>query len=109
MSETKLPGAVKYDGGKARFDLLDWESITDLARVMTMGAAKYDDRNYLGLEPHRVRASLGRHYAQVCIEADDLALDEESGLPHLAHVMANCMMLMEMARHRGASEPAESV
>ncbi len=112
-------GARKFDGGKARFDLLDWESITDLARVMTMGAAKYDDRNYLGLEPHRVRASLARHVAEIMIQAQtlpalpgmepDLALDEESGLPHLAHVMANCMMLMEMARHRMSRDVADGM
>ena len=34
----------KYDGGKVRWDLLLWEEVEDVARVLTFGAAKYGER-----------------------------------------------------------------
>ena len=52
----------KDDGGKLRYDLIPPEALEELARVYTIGAAKYADRNWeLGLAWGRVFAAMMRH------------------------------------------------
>lgn len=55
-------GGRKDDSGKERFDLLPPEALFEVARVYTMGAAKYADRNWEGgLAYGRVFAAMLRH------------------------------------------------
>lgn len=54
--------AIKYDEGKARFDLIPPEPLEELAKVYALGAAKYGDRNWEGgFKWGRVFAALMRH------------------------------------------------
>jgi len=83
--------AVKADEGKLRYDLIPPEALEDLARVLTYGANKYTDNNWQqGLKWSRVFASLMRHMWAWWRGQD---LDEESGLPHLAHAACNVFFL----------------
>lgn len=53
---------VKADDGKLRYDLIPPEALELLARAMTLGAAKYGDRNWEnGLSWSRVYAAMMRH------------------------------------------------
>ncbi len=81
--------ARKFDGDKARYDLVPAVPLHEVAEVFTFGANKYSDYNYLGLDRRRIFAALLRH-AFAWWRGEDL--DEESGLPHLAH--ATCCVLM---------------
>lgn len=81
----------KFDGGKLRMDLIPIESIEATARVLTMGAEKYGDRNWEnGLLYSRVYAALLRH---VLAWWKGETIDKESGLNHLDHVLANASFL----------------
>ena len=62
MNIEEKPGALRYDEGKIRHDLLPGHAINELAKVYTMGAKKYADHNWRkGMKWSRVIASLKRH------------------------------------------------
>lgn len=81
---------VKHDSEKPRFDLLPWDALTEVAKVLTFGARKYSDNNWRIVKngEKRYNSAMLRHHA-----ADDAGeqYDEESGLLHLAH-MACCAL-----------------
>lgn len=55
-------GGVKYDGGKLRYDLIAPEALEGLAKVYTIGAKKYGDRNWeAGILFSRVFSAMERH------------------------------------------------
>lgn len=87
MSEGK-----KYDTGKLRWDLLQYECVEDIVRILTFGAEKYGQRNWMGVEPFEDRyfAALMRHLVAY---RNGEAIDPESGLSHLAHAGCNIMFL----------------
>lgn len=89
-------GAKKYDSGKERFDLIPPDSLFQIARVFTMGAGKYGDRNWeKGMAWGRVFAAVMRHLWKWWRGE---AFDDESGLSHLAHAAWGCLVLMEYSR-----------
>ena len=85
----KIVEGVKYDTEKIRLDLLPVKPLKEIAKVLTSGAKKYDDRNWeKGILFHRVyRACIG-HLMDWWDRKDP---DKESGLTHLAH--AGCCIL----------------
>ena len=55
-------GGRKFDSNKLRFDLIPVEPLQELARVYTIGAKKYGDRNWEnGLSWSRLFAAMMRH------------------------------------------------
>lgn len=84
----------KDDGGKARFDLIPTSALTALAQVLTFGATKYSPGNWKHVPGARRRyqAALFRHL--VAYLAGQRA-DPESGLSHLAHVLACAAFLVD--------------
>jgi hypothetical protein len=87
--------------GEQKWKLSDVPSIAIqmLGRVMSMGRAKYGRFNW---RKHNVSATvyydaMQRHLA-LWFEGQDI--DEESGLPHLGHVMACATILLD-AKDRG--------
>ena len=99
-SSAEVPlSAAKYDTGKPRMDLLDPLALEQLARVLTFGAEKYEANNWRkGMKWSRIQASLLRHIAAFM---DGQDMDPETGLPHIAHAMCNCMFLLRyMEDHR---------
>lgn len=89
----------KDDQGKLRFDLLPPDALAQLVQVYTMGAAKYDDRNWeKGIRWGRLFAAVQRHLWAFWHGENN---DPESGLPHVAHAAWGCMALLRhMAAHR---------
>lgn len=90
MSETKE--LVKLDAGKAPLDFLPLKYLAPMAWVMRGGAKKYSRGGWEQGKPEDVQryiAAVLRHLGSV--EAGE-QLDQESGLPHLAH--AACSMVM---------------
>lgn len=87
---TDPTGGKKADSDKVRFELLIPEFIEAFARVMTFGARKYGDWNYLLLQRERVIGAVHRHinaYQQG--ERDD----PETGESHLIHATCELMIL----------------
>jgi hypothetical protein len=89
------PG-FKLDAGKLRYDLIPPEMSLGLALVLSIGAYKYEDRNWeQGMSWMRVYASLMRHL-QAWVAGEDI--DSETGLYHIDQVMTNAGFLATYAR-----------
>lgn len=82
----------KDDDTKTRLDLLPYEALLAVGRVMTTGARKYSDRNWeAGFRWGRVFAALMRHtWAWWCGEDND----KETGESHLAHAVCCGLFLL---------------
>ena len=91
--ESKAEAGTRYDADKPRFDLIPAYPMMELAKVYTMGAKKYDDRNWeKGMSWSKVIASLQRHLWKFQGGED---IDEESGLNHMVHVAWNAFTLIQ--------------
>lgn len=84
---------VKHDGGKLPLDLLPFDALEEIAKVLRFGANKYARRNWeRGIPLSRVLAATLRHvFAYMRGENKD----PETGLSHLAH--AGCEVLFALA------------
>jgi len=93
-NNNNVPGTAKrFDVGKPRFSLIPPAPLEEIAKVLTMGAEKYGDRNWeKGMKWTRCIDSLERH---LNAWKSGENLDKESGLPHLAHVCVNSMFLLQ--------------
>lgn len=83
----------KDDAAKDRFELLPGDALRAIAVILTLGAAKYGDRNWeKGMKWSRVYGALQRHLNDWW---QGEALDAETGKSHLAH--AGCCLLFLIA------------
>lgn len=88
--------AKKFDTGKATFDLLPMEALSEIQRVLDFGAQKYAAWNWAkGMAWLRLWNACLRHLFAWARGEDT---DPESGLPHLAH--AGCCILFLLAYER---------
>lgn len=82
---------------KTRFDLLPWNSITDITDVLTSGADKYGASNWCrGTDWSRYFSALCRHIFAWWTGEDR---DPETGRSHLAHAGCCLLFLMEYQRN----------
>lgn len=98
--ELKLPQpkVLKYDGGKPKLDLLDWQALDGLAKVLSFGAQKYEPNLWRdGIVNSRLVASLLRHISAIQRGED---IDDESGLPHIDHLGCCWMFLSNNYKNR---------
>lgn len=86
-----LQEGVKYDSEKNRLDLISPYFIEEMSKVLTYGAKKYEEHNWLkGIKYSRCFGAMLRHiYAWWRGEIND----PETGLHHLAHA-ACCLMFL---------------
>ena len=90
--------ALRYDGGKPRYDLLPTDALEEVAKVYAWGAAKYEVDNWTkGMAWRRCLGSLLRH-AFAWSAGEDR--DKESGLHHMAHCAWNALALISYAKRR---------
>lgn len=90
------PEGLKYDQGKLRYDLIPPDALEELAKVYTLGAEKYGDRNWeKGLRWGRVFGAVFRHFIAWAKGEDR---DEETGLHPLAHAAWGCLTLLAYAK-----------
>jgi hypothetical protein len=82
---------TKYDQGKPRWHLVPPE-FEEVVKVLTYGAAKYEERNWeRGISYNRIISSTFRHiFSWIKGERDD----PETGLHHLAHATCNVLFLL---------------
>jgi hypothetical protein len=97
--QTTPQEGVKFDQGKARYDLIPPEVEEAIAQVLSFGAAKYGDRNWeQGMDWGRVYAAMRRHMGAWWRRLEDN--DPESGMPHLWHAAA-CIAFLVAFEARG--------
>lgn len=83
----------KNDFGKLDYSLVSKNSMDAISSALMYGAAKYQRYQYLSGFPYcRLLAALGRHLHQLQSGED---YDPESGLHHMAHIMANGQMILD--------------
>ena len=87
----------KADSGKPRPTLVPRRIIWEIAKVRGYGLKKYpetgmDGWREIGIE--RIRDAMCRHL--LAYLDDPQGVDEESGLPHISHLAANCAFLCEL-------------
>lgn len=81
--------ALRYNTGKLRWTLVHFDSLAPLVKVMEYGAVKYAPENWKkGLNKKEILESLTRHLFALI---DGEKYDQESGLEHIGHIMANAM------------------
>lgn len=88
--------------GKVEPTLVDPEFIRAIARVRMYGNQKYPDKdNWKGNPVEFYRDAAYRHWLQYL---DGEYYDEESGLPHLAHLACNTMFIQWMEENKEENE-----
>ena len=88
-------GGIKFDSEKPDWSLVDLSIIEDTVKVLTYGAKKYDRHNYNKVEPYRYLGALMRHITRW--QSGEI-LDEETGIHHLSHAMANILILLRLEK-----------
>lgn len=90
--------ADRFNEGKLKWSLIDFESFEDMVRVLEFGTEKYGVDNWKkGLPTKEIVESMLRHtFAYLNGEN----LDPESGFSHIAHIQCNAMYLAYMNKHK---------
>jgi len=102
---------LKFDEGKVRIELVPSEIIYAIAKILTFGAQKYDDRNWeLGMKWSRVFGACMRHmwcwWAGKGPTTKNFVFgetDEETGYSHLWHA-ACCIAFLVTYEERQVGE-----
>lgn len=94
---------LKSDDGKLLWDRIPFEIIEELAEVFTYGAKKYnehpDNPNWKKVDDgyNRYFAAMMRHLVE---DRKGNYLDDESGLPHMSHVLFNVVALCKFSKDK---------
>ncbi len=89
---------TKYDEGKAPMDLIPYESLEEIARVLAFGEKKYTAGNWTkGIEMRRLLSAALRHIGQFNSGVD---LDEETQTLHIANAACNLIFAIWMYKKR---------
>jgi hypothetical protein len=89
----KKTDGVKHDQQKIRWDLVPYDAVNEIAKVLTFGAAKYEARNWeKGMDWSRAFGALQRHLTRWFHGQDK---DKETKLTHLAN--AGCCLFFLLA------------
>lgn len=89
---------TKHDQSKAPMDLIPYEALEEIARVLGEGEKKYSTANWAkGIEMRRLIAASLRHIGQFNAGQD---YDEETNTLHLANAATNLIFAIWMMKHR---------
>lgn len=89
---TNKPG-IKHDKDKPRWDLIPYEQLEKVVQVLTEATRHYADQGWKKVKKPRQRytAALQRHFVSYM---KGEKIDPEFGLPHMAHLICNALILM---------------
>ena len=95
QKELLMEEGRKFDSEKPKMYLLPPKAIIEVAKVLTFGAAKYDEDNWRYLEDAQNRYSGGalRH---IFSHLDGELQDPETNLSHIAHAICCLMFKLEL-------------
>lgn len=92
-----IPLAMRFNEGKPKLSFIPLSLMEDCSRVFTYGAAKYERDNWKkGDYFNSIMDSTLRHLGKI---QEGEYVDEESGLPHLGHVMCNIIFLTNTCKN----------
>lgn len=82
--------------GRERWDLLPFSALKQVVKVLTIGAEKYDEFGWRQIaakpEGHNIFFNKAIRHLVAWKEGEEK--DAETGVNHLAHVIANCLFLL---------------
>lgn len=88
----------KYDQGKLRWSLIPWDATALVTGVLEHGARKYGVDNWKRVPGARDRYfNAAMRHLLAWYGGEDM--DEESGLPHLAHAICCLLFLLDFSLH----------
>ena len=87
----------KFDKDKLQVGLVPPEIIEHIASVLTYGAKKYSPNNW---KKGSIERYLDASYRHLLSYQKGKWLDEESNLPHLAHLLANISFILYMEENK---------
>ena len=91
-------GGKKFDSDKIPLDLIPYEALEEIGKVLAYGAKKYDKANWAkGINYSRLIAASLRHINQYNAGID---VDEETNISHIAHAACNLVFLLWMQKHK---------
>jgi len=94
----KDAGGKKYDSQKVPMDLIPYESLEEIAKVLAAGEVKYGTANWTeGIEIRRLISAAMRHLGQFNSGED---YDEETKTLHLANSATNLLFAIWMYKKR---------
>lgn len=99
-----MPEALRYNKGKPQLSLVIEAryALEGAAEVLEFGMGKYDRSNWKNSFPkEQLIDSLMRH---LCKFMDGEELDDETGLPHVDHLLCNAIFLSYHYNGRKDSE-----
>ena len=90
---TKKSVGLKYDDNKLRYDLLPFDSLDEIVKVITHGAKKYGENNWKELDNaiDRYTGALLRHLSSL---RQGEINDPDSKLMHISHIACNALFLI---------------
>jgi hypothetical protein len=89
---------VKFDSQKPPMDLIPYEALEEVARVLAAGEQKYGTANWAkGIEMRRLLSAALRHIGQFNSGED---MDQETKTLHIANAATNLLFAIWMYKHR---------
>lgn len=96
--ENSQEQALRYNQGKPRWSLVDFDSLEDMVQVLDFGSKKYSDNNWKkGLKTTEIIDSLMRHITDFMRGE---TIDADSKLPITGHILCNAMFLAYMMKNK---------
>lgn len=84
-------GGMKDDKNKLQWELLPYDAIEEIVKIMTHGAIKYEPDNWKKVAPERYFGALMRH---LVADVKGESFDKDSGFLHLSHATTNIIFLL---------------
>ena len=94
---------IKHDKNKNAWDLLPFDALSDVLKVLDYGQKTYGKNNWQQIEnaDKRLWSAAMRHL--IAAQNDKNAIDSETGLSHLAHCATNLIFLLWYSKKSGAN------
>lgn len=97
-NQNPQPIGLRFNEGKRKWSLVDFDSLEDMVKVLEFGAVKYGEYNWQkGLKTTGIIESMLRHVFSYLNGEDN---DKESGISHIGHIQCNAMFLAYMQKNK---------
>lgn len=83
----------KFDIGKTRMELLPFDALEEVAKILSFGAIKYGPNSWQNL-PDAEDRYMGALLRHISAHKQGEVYDPESGISHLAHAACNALFLL---------------
>lgn len=108
MRMIEVVEGLKFDGEKDRWELLPWDAIEQVVKVLTFGARKYAPDNWRKVADahNRYFSATMRHLVAYVAGQEK---DPETGLPHLAHALCCVIFMLALDLEKERTDHATNI